>query len=52
MFFFAGFVKYMTDFVDRKSTKGKQGTNLLYSRLSRKVNCGFQVEKVSNWHRI
>ena len=50
--FDAGFVKLMTDFVDRKGTRGQQGTTLLYSRLSRKVNCGFQVENVSNWHRI
>ena len=35
----------MTDFVDWKVKKGQQGTRLLSSRLFRRVNWGFQVEK-------
>ena len=35
----------MTDLVDWKGKKGQQGTILLSSRLFRRVNCGFQVEK-------
>ena len=35
----------MTDFVDWKVEKGQQGTNLLSSRLFRRVNCSSQVEK-------
>ena len=35
----------MTDFVDWKVIKGQLGTSLLSSRLFRRVNCGFQVEK-------
>ena len=42
----------MTDFVDRKGTRGQQGTSLFSSRLFRRVNCGFQVEGDPNWHRI
>ena len=50
--FCAGFVKFMTDFVDWKVKKGQQGSFLLSSRLFRRVNCGSQVGKNSNWHRI
>ena len=50
-YFYAGFVKFMTDFVDRKGTKGQQGTSLLFSRLFQRVNCNFQVEKDSSWNR-
>ena len=50
--FYAIFVKFSTDFVDWKVKKGQQGTSLLSSMLFRKVNCGFQIEEISNWHRI
>ena len=42
----------MTDVVDWKGKKGQRGTSSLSSRLLRRVNCGFQVEKDSNWNRI
>ena len=31
---------------------GHQRKTLLSSRFFRRLNCGFQVEKISNWHRI
>ena len=36
----------MTDFVNWNVKHGQQGTGLLSSRLFRKVNCGFQCEKL------
>ena len=45
------FPKFSTGFVDWTTEKGRQGNNVLPSRLFWRVYCTFLSENVSNWHR-